>query len=256
MPAGFAWFGTEQRTKRDGMRPCQRWVDGFVLRRFPVTNAEYLAYLDALVREGREEEASRRVPGSPEAPPMVRGSDGRFQLVPDAQGHLRDHDWPVFDVSWHDARAYAAWLATQTGSPWRLPGELEWEKAARGVDARTFPWGDVFEDTWCNMRSSRPSMAPMPVRSYRIDRGPYGHRGLAGNTADWCVDVFSGDGPPADPRGRWRVEEATDSDTERRVARGGCWAFNAIACATSYRMTAMPWERHSSISFRLARSLA
>ncbi|MEQ1571657.1 MAG: bifunctional serine/threonine-protein kinase/formylglycine-generating enzyme family protein, partial [Myxococcota bacterium] len=187
VPAGRCTVGAADRAQRDGMTARDVWLDGFVLRRFPVTNREYLGFLDALVQQGRTDEAWARAPGNRGSAPVAL-QDGRFTLVPDAEGHLWEPDWPVFSIDWTDALAYAAYEADRTGLPWRLPGELEWEKAARGVDARRYPWGDAFEDTWCNMRSSAEQPRPMPVTSYPFDRSPYGVRGLAGNTSDWCLD--------------------------------------------------------------------
>lgn len=257
VPAGWARFGSSDRTQRTGMNPRRIWLDGFVMRRFPVTNREYLRFLDDLHDRGHVDEARERAPGQrTDKPAMALGPDGRFALVPDAEGHLWDPDWPVFDVSWHDAVAYAAWMASRTGLPWRLPGELEWEKAARGVDGRRYPWGDDFEDTWCNMQSTRPRMEPRPVRSYPLDRGPCGVRGMAGNTSDWCLDPFVGDGPPVDEQLRWTVPDTLPPDPEaRRAVRGGCWAFAAMACTTAYRLALRPSARRSSTSFRLARSV-
>ena len=63
-------------------------------------------------------------------------------------------EWPVVQVDWHGAAAYLAWWAERTGRPWRLPGELEWEKAARGIDGRFYPWGDFLDPSWCRMRDS------------------------------------------------------------------------------------------------------
>lgn len=65
----------------------------------------------------------------------ARGTEGRFALVTDAEGDTWDADWPVFNVHFGCAVAYGRWLALRTGQPWRLPGELEWEKAARNGSA-------------------------------------------------------------------------------------------------------------------------
>ena len=66
-----------------------------------------------------------------------RDERGQFEPVPSWRPDL-----PVLNVDWHCATAYAAWKAEREGTPWRLPWDLEWEKAARGVDGRIFPWGD------------------------------------------------------------------------------------------------------------------
>ena len=78
-----------------------------------------------------------------------RSETGGFVLKPDAEGDLWSPDWPVWLVDWHAACAYAEWMAQRTGQPWRLPVEMEWEKAGRGVDGRFFPWGDAHDPSWC-----------------------------------------------------------------------------------------------------------
>ena len=92
--------------------------------------------------------------------------------------------------------AYCKWLSQKTGHLWRLPGELEWEKAARGVDGRFFPWGDFLDPSWCCMIDShvdRPLL--FEVDSYPIDSSPFGVRGMAGNVREWCMDTWSKEGP-------------------------------------------------------------
>ena len=87
----------------------------------------------------------------------------------------------MFLVDWFAATAYAAWLAARTATPWRLLGELEWEKVARGGDGRLHPWCDGFDPSWCCVRASHPGR-PLPtvVDSYPVDESVYGVRGLGG----------------------------------------------------------------------------
>ena len=90
-------------------------VDDFFLDRYEVTNQSYFAYVV---------QTSHRLPG------MWR-----------THGHLSEPDQPVVGVSWDDAQAYCHWAQK------RLPTEAEWEKAARGVDGRNFPWGNDWDMT-------------------------------------------------------------------------------------------------------------
>jgi len=208
VPPGWFWSGGDADAHQ-GLPRRRLWVDGVVLQRFPVTNRQYIAFLDELVDQGREEDALRYVPreragraGQRGAMAYGRTSAGHFELVVDAGGDRWDLDWPVCLLNWHQAVAYARWHAARAGRPWRLPGELEWEKAARGVDGRLFPWGDHLDPTFCCMRDShRDSRLLAVVDSYPIDESPYGVRGLAGNIRDWCGERFQLAGAPC-PGGR------------------------------------------------------
>jgi len=244
VPGGWYTSGRGD-TPGSGNLPRRRlWVDAFVIRRFPATNQQWVAFLDDLVRQGRADEALAYAPRErsgtvDEAGSLVYGrhADGTFFLREDAEGDLWQPEWPVMLIDWQSARAYAAWEAERTGLPWRLPGELEWEKAARGVDGRTLPWGNHLDPTFTNMRDSR-SDRPMPavVDSFPVDESPYGVRGMAGNVRDFCLDVYRADGPPVV---NGRAQPPTLEEGSKRTLRGG--AFPA-------------YERSAGIAFRLGDS--
>ncbi|MCB9797211.1 MAG: SUMF1/EgtB/PvdO family nonheme iron enzyme [Alphaproteobacteria bacterium] len=161
-------------------------------------------------------------------------------------------------VDWRGAQAYAAWEAARTGQPWRLPGELEWEKAARGVDGRAFPWGDGFDPSWTAMRQSAPGRSlPVEAGTRPVDESPYGVRDMGGNAADWCAEPFSEGGPelgeggrglPGDPR--W----ARDPSVTRVVRRGGSWDGSWNRLRVANRNSDLKTTRCYFASFRLARS--
>jgi serine/threonine-protein kinase len=227
--------------------PARTVVTGaFVIRRFPVTNAEYIAFLDALVAEGREDEALRRVPRE-RSPIYGRDADGRFVLVPDSDGTLWKPDWPVCLVDATDAAAFAAWRAAVDGLPWRLPTEDEWEKAARGVDGRFYPWGDRFDATWACLREShQKAILPASIQDFPGDESPYGVRGCAGNMSDWCT--ISADAPASDG--------AKDSaDAPMVVARGGAWSLVERHARIAQRRVLPQVLTRQTVGFRLARDL-
>ncbi len=269
VPAGWFWSGGDPHATNH--LPRRRlWAGGLVVRRFPVTNAEYIAFLDDLVDSGREEEALRWVPreragGLGEQGAMIYDRDhpvrdhparGGFVLRPDAQGDWWGPRWPVLMVDWLSAAAFADWQAQRSGAPWRLPGELEWEKAARGVDGRLFPWGDWPDPSWCNVRDSQAAgISPVSVERFSVDTSVYGVRGAAGNSKDWCGDVFSREaGPPVEGA---RVQEPArrePGDDRERVYRGGSWPNNLNGARIGKRFGDGPSVRFGVLGFRIARS--
>jgi serine/threonine-protein kinase len=238
--AGWAWVGARRREKRIYLAAQRVWIDDLWVDRYPVTNAQFIRFLDDLVAQGDEAAALRWAPRYRGGGSIYgRRADGGFCLVPDADGDQWGPDWPVFEVTWAAACAYAAWRAARTGHPWRLPTELEWRKAVGGVDGRSYPWGEAEVDAYANTRFGRPGrMLPAPVGAHPEDRSPYGVLGGAGGVMDWCLDAWRDEGPPVDPRGR-PLAVAPDPEAQHPVC-GGSWTWPVAACTLNARNVAPP----------------
>jgi formylglycine-generating enzyme required for sulfatase activity len=126
---------------------------------------------------------------------------------------------PVVGVSWFEAVAYVRWLSAQTGHPFRLPTEAEWEKAARGSDGWIWPWGSTWAAGRANTREAGRNQTTA-VGQYPEGVSPYGALDMAGNVFEWCATVWQKPYP-------YTVEEEwTAAYLERdglRVLRGGSW---------------------------------
>lgn len=251
----------------NGLPQARLWLDGFVIRRYAVTNRQYVAFLNDLLRNDREQEALRYAPreraGAPgqEGPLLCeRDAEGGFVLTATAAGVALLPDVPVCMVDWHGAAAYAAWLARRDDLPWRLPGEMEWEKAARGVDGRCFPWGDFLDPSWCLMRLSHTQMGNAflaPVTAHVDDVSPYGVHGMAGNARDWCFDAFQPSGPQIEA-GRPLLSNGEDiqgpgAGGAHRLYRGGAWRDAERSCRAAFRDAPPAYFRDWDISFRVLR---
>ena len=258
VPAG--WFRCGGDPAAPGCLDAARvWLDPFVIRRDPVTHEEFVAFLEHLVCSGDELRANELAPRIGASPSSARGEllygrtvAGGFSLEGGSEAVDVRPDRPVVCVTWEAADAYARWRAVEEGCEWRLPGELEWEKAARGVDGRFFPWGDHLDPTWCNMRDShatRPSMCA--VGEFPVDTSPYGVRGMAGNVRDWCCDAFDPAGPKL-VNGRWTYTTPPAAGVPR-VGRGGTWCVNPVSLRAAYRAWFAPsFRSDDSLGFRLA----
>lgn len=262
VPAG--WFRCGGDRAAEGSLPAQRvWLDSFVVRRHPVTHQELLSFLNALVQDGELDRAMQYAPKfeghllyelTSERVFRLREGNVQFPLMP---------RMPAIMVNWRAARAFARWESARTAQPWDLPGDLEWEKAARGVDGRRLPWGDWMDPTWCNMRDSfreRPYVAP--VDAFPVDESPYGVRGLAGNVMDWCRDRYRMSGPPLDDQrvsAAWeqaqRDTTLDSTDATPRVTRGGHWFGVGQIAFAAHRYHMEPLFTGYLMGMRLARPL-
>ena len=258
VPAGWAVVGGDSHAV-EPVPGRSVWIDDFVIQRTSVTFADYLAFLDDLDPEEALVHAPRFQQGTahdPSSVPLVERVEGRFVITrPGEGGHTIDLRWPVTSIDWYGARAYAAWMARRTGLPWRLPDELEWEKAARGVDGRTHPWGDFGEPTWARIVGSTAEVpCRAPVGAHPIDQSPYGVLDVVGNARNWCAGPWTPDGPSVVDGLLHRVECSAE-DPALRAVRGGSWSSVASLARCASRFAGRADERFTAVGLRLVRSL-
>ena len=204
----------------------------------PVTVGEYIEFVNAVAADDPEQ-AAERVPRRAIGA-YVRRDDGDRFAIPevDSDGDRWDPRWPVFGISWHDATAYCAWLSKRDGRSYRLPTEWEWEKAARGVDGRRFPWGNRFDPSLCNMRESRQHRnLPMAVGEHTTDVSVYGLRGAGGNVKDWTATEW--------PQGRGGTARPA------YVLRGGGWTTSRTYSGCAIRQGMPPDQLNDISGFRI-----
>lgn len=260
IPAGWFWCGGDDEARHSLPRQ-DVWVDGLVVRRFPVRNREYLPFLNALLLQGREEEALRWSPreraggyGEQGGLSYSRNREGLFV----AHGQRAQEVWllevPVVQLDWWSSQAYVAWEAANSGLSWRLPSEVEWEKAARGVDGRWYPWGDTCDPSWVCIRESHAGRPRAVVAdSYPIDESVYGVRGLGGNVQSWCQEVFTPEGPLIQD-GRTIPPLEDNSTASLRVNRGGVWFGSSRYARCTDRIGLAPAFSFGALGVRLVRS--
>jgi formylglycine-generating enzyme required for sulfatase activity len=218
IPAGEFLMGsdpTQDKLAHDDEQPQHRLsLPEYDIARTPVTNAQYLAFVQATAHD-----------------PPRHWQNGR-------PPHDRD-DHPVVWVSWHDAIVYCRWLFETTGKPYSLPSEAEWEKAARGTDGRLYPWGDEWDAARCNSDEGGRGDTTA-VGAYPGGVSPYGLLDMAGNVWEWTRSLWGRGrdleepafGYPYNPRdGR----ENLDAGEAGRVVRGGCWFYSRLFARCAYR---------------------
>lgn len=258
VPAGSFTMGApaHELGSGDAERPRRevRITRPLAVARHEITRGQFAAFVEAT---GYKSEGSCRiwVGGEWQAKP------GRTWRDP---GFGQDDSHPAVCVSWHDARAYAAWLAMKTGKPYRLPTEAEWEYAARAGTRTSRYWGDD-PDLACDyanvhdaatQKAHAFSWEPHGCNDGYAETAPvgrfkpnaYGLHDLLGNVWEWVEDCESADYVGAPTDGSARAAE----DCDRRMFRGGGWSGPASVRAAG-RSGNPPSYRSQLLGFRVAR---
>ena len=200
-------------------------ISAFYLARWPVTNAQYEQFDPA--------HRAKRAPWA-------------------------DDSHPVVYVSAVEAGRFCDWLSTRERRKYRLPTEAEWEYAARGLEERLFPWGDLwgrsdlanFADVnkklpWADSSVNGGFVATSPVGRFPRGASPFGIEDMAGNVWEWCLDGW------ANYSGKERTNPRGPIDSPKRIYRGGSWKSRATSLRVSARSFNAPAFSSNDVGFRV-----
>jgi sulfatase modifying factor 1 len=220
VPAGEFTMGSDEGD--DDEQPVHRVVlDSFYLDTFEVTNGRFAKFVAAIQSE----------------PPWG---------FADQETPVVDAERPVRWVNWLEATGYCLWAGK------RLPTEAEWEKAARGTDGRTYPWGNeppTAAHAVFGLKEGAETVAPTGNRD--LGRSPYGVHDLAGNlyewVTDWYDDAFYATPPTRNPRG--------PGAGTTKGQRGGSYINSPYRLRSAFRTKGDPTEHDPHVGFRCAQDV-
>jgi formylglycine-generating enzyme required for sulfatase activity len=144
---------------------------------------------------------------------------------------------PADRLSWEEATAAAALLAEHHGVALRLATEFEWERIARGDDDRSYPWGDVFDPSCCNLAEAEVGHTE-PAGRRAAGASQHGVLDLAGNVDEWTASVYA-----PYPGAHWTVPPTESWAVDPHVTRGGSFSHHRDLALTRRRHAVYrPWE--------------
>jgi formylglycine-generating enzyme required for sulfatase activity len=177
-------------------------------------------------------------------------ASGSCRHRPDDRGQGRG-ERPVTDVSWHDAKAYTAWLSQKTTQKYRLPSEAEWEYVARGGTRTAYWWGRDAGARFANCRECGGPPGQQTVSGGTFTANPFGLFDTAGNAAEWVEDCWNDNyrGAPRDGSA-W-----TAGQCRQRVLRGGSFDSQARYVRSASRFRYDADVRYYANGFRVVREM-
>jgi iron(II)-dependent oxidoreductase len=236
IPAGAFTMGTDSERADEQDKPQHKVeLPAYAIDKYPVTYAQY----------------ARFVVASKHRPPL----DWKNGTIPEGK-----YLFPVTMVDWYDARAYCSWAEK------RLPTEEEWEKAARGVDGRRWPWGDDMDPKRLN--TYYYVGASTEVMAYKSGVSPYGVYDMAGNVSEWTASDFSPYEGSTASKALFKpkvTQAVSDADKNMKVAdlvevkgvykvrRGGSWKSDPFSTSTYHRNFSLPHYASDFFGFRCAK---
>lgn len=237
VPAGEFKMGStesDHNAESDEFPQHTVYLDAFWIDHTEVTNAMFVQFLNEM---GNQSEGGADWLDARDKPVRLVKSGSEWQPVSGYGEH------PVMNVTWYGAQAYCRWAGR------RLPSEAEWEKAARGTDGRTYPWGEKLD---CTGGCAGGNFFGYPSNTKQVGAfpngaSPYGALDMAGNISEWVADWFE-----VYPGGDPGASELFGQ--EHRVSRGGSHAQTVDRVRSAMRSGLNPVESISFRGFRCARS--
>lgn len=217
IPAGEFIMGSDKGD--DDEQPVHRvFLNSYYIDKFEVTNGRFAKFVEAIHSE----------------PPWG---------FADQETPVVHADHPVRWVNWMDAIGYCLWAGK------RLPTEAEWEKAARGVDGRVYPWGnDPPTPVQAVFGLNEGAETVSPIGNREKGQSPYGARDLAGNLYEWTTDWYDEEYykriPAINPHG--------PAEGTAKVQRGGSYINTPYRLRSSFRTKGDPTEHEPNVGFRCA----
>ncbi|MDE0481857.1 MAG: SUMF1/EgtB/PvdO family nonheme iron enzyme [Candidatus Poribacteria bacterium] len=270
IPAGEFLMGSDDEDAYDEEKPVHSvYLDAFYMDKYPVTNAQYQAFVEANSEWSKDHVSDRN------------GSYLKFWNRNSYPSGRAKH--PVVNVSWHAAMAYAEWAGK------RLPTEAEWEKAARGgLVGQKYPWGNSIEPKKANYHigyhigNADTLQGIVSLLKHASNKANYGKNigdttpttpigsfpangydlyDMAGNVSEWCLDGYDADFYTYSPRKNPILDEnrtriiKNDTFTNCRVLRGGSWCDFDLWTRVSHRCWSEASMMSYYIGFRCAKSV-
>lgn len=233
IPAGAFTMGSDRGPADE--RPAHAVsLRAYAIDRYPVTNSQFAEFLDAV---GTANVQGERLFDVEDPDARIHRRDGRWRARDGYERH------PVVEVPWVGARDYCAWLGK------RLPSEAEWEKAARGADGRSYPWGSAPPNR-ARAQYDAGYNETAPVGTAREGASPYGVHDMAGNVWQWVSSAYR-----AYP---YRSDDGREAPAAGpvRSTRGGGHDSPAAEITTTQRgrnLSRNPASGHHNIGFRCAK---
>jgi formylglycine-generating enzyme required for sulfatase activity len=233
------WFDWEVPQRRV-------YLDGFYIDKYPVTNVRFSRFVEATSHRTDAEKGGGGWVWDVSKKKWEQKSNASWKAPTGGDSSYRNRlRHPVVQVSWKDARSYCVWAGK------RLPTEAEWEKAARGVNGRKYPWGNQWDSSKLIWRKNSGGKTHPVDRTYNTHRSPFGAVDMSGNVWNWVQDWYGEDyyrsAPARNPKGA--------ASGSMRVVRGGSWYFsNPSYFRAAYRYWDLPVYWNYFLGFRCAKA--
>lgn len=272
IPAGRFAMGSPRgesgRQPSEGPRHNVRIERGFALARTETTVAQFRTFIQATGYRNTARQTRRSMVYDERSGALVERR--RVSWGEDFAGLPGSDDAPVLHVSWDDARAYVQWLAQETGAPYRLPSEAEFEYALRAGSSTKYPWGDGNPEPGSGVENLTGALdqsphgrrwsnafagygdgfwGPAPVGSFASN--PFGINDLNGNVSEWVEDCWHDSYSRAPRDGTAWVNPGCT----HRVIRGASWASSPEQARSAFRIRAPAETVSARVGFRVARDI-